>query len=329
MTKLALIGYGRWGKNLARVMNELGVLGAIVDESTDARTEALVKYPDVFLSHGGSDTEHLRRHGISGVVVATPAETHYGIGNYYLVMGFDVFTEKPMALSVRDAESFLSATRGHSQKKLFVGHVFEYHPAFTRILELVKAGYLGDVEYISSYQLGPGKVRNKENVLFSLAPHDVSMILRIMNSVGKIGILPKRVSAFGVSHCADVAGTAAINIDFGGVQALVHVSWMNPQKRRQLTVVGSKRSIVFDDVAKKLMVYDRTGDINAYDKDGSEIFYDSVVEPIKLEMEAFVKYIETGEEPPTTGAQAIQVVKVLEAAQKSMASGSVPVDVLG
>jgi predicted dehydrogenase len=329
MTKLALIGFGRWGKNLARVMNELGVLGAIVDESKDVLTDAMVRYPEVLHYRVYSTyVDVWIQQGITGVVLATPAETHYGVANFHMVMGFDVFTEKPMALSSREANAMILSAEEH-KKKLFVGHVFEYHPAVVRIVELVKAGYLGDVEYISSYQLGPGKVRNKENVIFSLAPHDVSMILRIMGSTGTIGILPKRVSAFGVSHCADVAGTAAINIDFGMTQALVHVSWMNPQKRRQLTVVGSKRSIVFDDVAKKLMVYDRTGDINAYDKDGSEIFYDSVTEPLKIEMEAFVKYIETGEEPPTTGEKALRVVQVLEAAQQSMVKGSIPIDVLG
>jgi len=327
MTKLVLVGFGRWGKNLARVMNELGVLVMIMDNSADVRLEAGVKYPGVLVSDKmmfGSDGEPPL--GICGAVLVTPAETHFLLTRQWLGAGFHVFTEKPMALSTHDAQSMISWNKG---KKLFVGHVFEYHPAVVRIVELVKAGYLGDVEYISSYQLGPGKVRNKENVIFSLAPHDVSMILRIMGSTGTIGILPKRVSAFGVSHCADVAGTAAINIDFGMTQALVHVSWMNPQKRRQLTVVGSKRSIVFDDVAKKLMVYDRTGDINAYAKDGSEIFYDSVTEPLKLEMEAFVKYIETGEEPPTTGESALRVVQVLEAAQQSMAKGSIPIDVLG
>jgi UDP-2-acetamido-3-amino-2,3-dideoxy-glucuronate N-acetyltransferase len=324
--KLALVGFGRWGKNLARAMDKMGILAAVVDGSEECRTEARVRYPTAFVC---GNLSMLHGHEVTGVVLSTPAETHHELAVYALSIGMDVFTEKPMALSVRQALDMVQAAE-KNHKKLFVGHVFEYHPAVIQILDLARSGYLGSIEYIASHQLGPGRVRDQENVIFSLAPHDVSMILRIMGTQGVIGVLPKRVSAHGMSHCAQrVAGTSVMNIDFGGSMAHVYVSWMNPHKRRQLTVIGSKRAVVFDDVAKKLTIHERTNDIHVYSKDVVDVNYDISTEPIQMEMEAFVQYLDSNVVPPTIGSEAVHVVRILEAAQESMANGSASVAVLG
>ncbi len=311
-----LVGYGYWGRKLARVMDRLGVLGAVIDASEDARVECGSTFPLVD-AYGTLDddlesviavSEEMRKWKCEGVVIATPASTHYALARGVLLAGRPVFVEKPMALSLEDARELVkqAADRG----KLFVGHVFQYHPAIGVMRGLLARGYVGELEYVASTQVGPGRIRDQEDVIYSLAPHDVSMILDL------VGERPTGVMASGQRYTAQSRmGTATIHLRFARCQAHAHVSWMSPEKRRQLTVIGTRRALVFDDVERRLTAYDRVPMVSAYKREGSNVFY-SPLEPLEIEMQAFIDYVVTGEEPRSSGSKALGVMEVLDRASR-------------
>jgi predicted dehydrogenase len=206
-----------------------------------------------------------------------------------------------------------------------VGHVLEYHPAIVRLLELVRAGELGKIRYIYSNRLSLGKVRREENILWSFAPHDIAVILRLMGS------LPFQVVACGGSYLQpNIADVTVTHLLFdNGVQAHVYVSWLHPFKEQRLVVIGSRKMASFDDVAKKLILYDQhvyvhNGEPIPVMGDGQEVSF-SPDEPLRSECEAFLSAIGSGEPPLTDGASGLRVLKVLQAAQRSLVINGDPV----
>jgi predicted dehydrogenase len=327
MTKIAVIGAGYWGTNLIRVFHQMGALGWVCDSHSARLQQLVAKYPGLPLE--SSCEAVLNNPDIDAMVVATPAESHYEITRQALEAGKDVFVEKPLALRCDEAER-LSELAERKQRILMVGHLLEYHPAITRLQELVEAGELGRLEYIYSNRLNLGKVRREENALWSFAPHDISVILLLLKQ------LPVQVTATGGTYLqpniADV--TVSTMLFDRGVRAHLFVSWLHPYKEQRLVVVGERRMAVFDDVRKtdKLQLYDKKIDLIdgqfVVERPISQAIAFSAEEPLVLECQHFLECLKTRRSPKTDGADAWRVLKVLEASQRSLNMNGEPVQLV-
>lgn len=238
MVKIGVIGCGWWGKNLVRNFAELGVLAAICDSNveTTKKLSELHKVPSLSLD------EMISNNDIQGVAVAAPAAQHAEIAKKLLKAGKHVFVEKPLALHIHEAQELCDLAH-QTKQVLMVGHLLQYHTAFLELKRLVHEGRLGKLQYIYSNRLNLGKFRNEENILWSFAPHDISMILSL------VGDLPENVFAVGSHylspHIADITNT---HLSFrNGVNAHIFVSWLHPYKEQKLVIVGDRGMAVFDD----------------------------------------------------------------------------------
>jgi predicted dehydrogenase len=319
--QIAVIGCGYWGKNLVRNFNQLGALRMVCDGAEGARQLAVEMAPHAeVVAH----VDAVWSAPVEGVVIATPAETHYALARQALAAGKDVLVEKPLALTYEQGVELVHLAERQS-RILMVGHVLEYHPGIGRLLELVRSGELGKVRYIYSNRLSLGKVRREENILWSFAPHDIAIILRLM------GELPFQVTACGGSYVQpNIADVTVTNLLFdNGVRAHIFVSWLHPFKEQRLVVIGARKMASFDDVAKKLVLYDQHVDVHNGEPvpvkgDGQEIPYPSD-EPLRLECQAFLEAMTTRRPPLTDGASGLRVLKVLQAAQRSLVTNGEPV----
>lgn len=317
-----MIGCGYWGKNLIRNFDELGALAIVCDVTPEGRALAAELAPSVEIA--ANIERAVGASEVNGVVIATPAETHYDLARQALEAGKDVFVEKPLALTYEQGAELVKLADDH-KRMLMVGHVLEYHPAIRRLLELVRSGELGKVQYIYSNRLSLGKIRREENILWSFAPHDVAVILRLM------GGLPFQVIACGGSYLQpNIADVTVTNLLFdNGVRAHIHVSWLHPFKEQRLVVVGSKKMASFDDVAKQLVLYDQRVELQAGQPvpikgRGEEVPFESS-EPLRLECEAFLEAITSRRAPLTDGQSGLRVLTVLQAAQRSLVMNGEPV----
>ena len=242
LPEIALVGCGYWGKNLCRNFNALGVLSRVVDPTVSGQATAEELAPGVPV--GDSFDEVLEDDSIQAIALATPAETHAELSIKAMDSGKDVFVEKPMALTLRDAEEMRAVAEGRG-RVLMVGHLLEYHPAVLKLRDLISNGELGRVNYVYSNRLNFGKVRTEENALWSFAPHDVAVILRLM------GRSPIEVSATGGSFITKgLADTTVSNLLFeDDSRAHIFVSWLHPFKEQRLVVVGDRKMVIFNDVA--------------------------------------------------------------------------------
>ena len=320
-TRLAVIGCGYWGKNLVRNFAQLGVLDLVCDGDEAARQAAAGLAPNCTTV---ADPAQVWASPVRGVVIATPAETHYALTRQALLAGKDVLCEKPLALTYEQGIELVRLAESQG-RILMVGHVLEYHPAIVRLRELVEADALGKVRYIYSNRLSLGKVRREENILWSFAPHDIAVILRLMGS------LPFQVTACGGSYLQpNIADVTVTNLLFdNGVRSHIFVSWLHPFKEQRLVVIGSHKMASFDDVAKKLILYDqhvaiRNGEPVPVKGEGQEIAF-AADEPLRAECQAFLSAIATRQAPLTDGVSALRVLKVLQAAQRSLVTNGEPV----
>ncbi|MFZ4662847.1 MAG: Gfo/Idh/MocA family protein [Caldilineaceae bacterium] len=319
---IAVIGCGYWGKNLVRNFADLGALQTVCDATVTGRATAAQLAPTATIV--ATLDEALADPQIAGVVIATPAETHYAVVRQALEQGKDVFVEKPLALTV-DKGAHLVRLAHQRQRILLVGHVLEYHPAITQLRRLIAGGDLGKVQYIYSNRLNLGKIRTEENILWSFAPHDVAVILRLMGS------LPFQVVACGGNYIQpNIADVTVTNLLFdNGVRAHIHVSWLHPFKEQRLVVIGSKKMASFDDVAKELVLYDQRVDLKEHGpipvKGAGELVPFAAAEPLRLECEAFLHAIHTRHPPITDGESGLRTLKVLQAAQRSLVMNGEPV----
>lgn len=317
--KIAVIGCGYWGKNLVRNFAELGALGAIFDlDVQEAQTQA-EKYSVEFLTL----LEILNSSEISGVVIATPAAQHAGLIKKALLAGKHVFVEKPLALDVNEAKELCKLS---DEKKLYlmVGHVLQYHPAFLMLKQLIDQGKLGKLQYIYSNRLNLGKFRNEENILWSFAPHDISMILSLAGSS------PDSIYATGVSHLhPHIKDITTTHITFqNGIHSHIFVSWLNPYKEQKLVVVGDRGMAVFNDGLswdEKLQLFPHqvnwiSGMPTPSKADVTYITLDPS-EPLKLECQHFLDCITAKRRPKTEGQEGLRVLQVLDAAERSMLTG--------
>lgn len=325
--RTAVVGCGYWGKNLVRTFNRLSDLRCCCDSHNDVRARTASAYPSVKVTADYDVV--LADPAVDAVVLATPAATHAPMAMAALRAGKHVFVEKPLALNVADAEGMVHEAEA-SGRILMVGHLLEYHPVVGYIKQMIDSGELGEVYYAYAQRVNLGKVRSQENALWSLAPHDISMILRLM------GEEPIRVAAAGQAFLQPgVEDVVLLTLGFpSGRNAHIHVSWLDPHRERRLTVVGSRKMVVFDDVAQneKLRVYDKGVDRPRTEAAPYETYADLVQlregdiliprvpasEPLAVECAAFLRAVETGEAPLTDGSSGLAVVRVLESAQRSL-----------
>ncbi|MDX1435447.1 MAG: Gfo/Idh/MocA family oxidoreductase [Anaerolineales bacterium] len=321
---VAVIGCGAWGKNLVRNFNQLGSLAIICDQDPSGRERSAQFAPAIPFT---AELKVALQSNIAGVVIATPAETHFKLARMALEAGKDVFVEKPLALTY-DEGRYLVDLAASKSLVLMVGHVLEYHPGIRALQDLVSAGALGKIQYIYSNRLSLGKIRREENILWSFAPHDVAVILRLMKS------MPFQISASGGSYIQpNIADVTVTNLLFNnGVRAHIHVSWLHPFKEQRLVVIGTKKMASFDDVSKQLVLYDqrvewKEGQPIPVRSDGEPVAF-KAQEPLRLEADAFLKAIETRQAPLTDGLSGLRVLQVLQAAQQSLVTGGTPVPLL-
>jgi len=321
---IGLAGCGYWGKNLARNLYQMGNLVAVAD--TDAKILQGVKE-----SHRGVRTyrayeKMLADATVKAVCLASPAAQHYAMAKAAMMAGKDVFVEKPLALKVPEAEELVELA-AKKKRVLMVGHILEYHPAVRKLKDFVDSGELGDVHYVYSNRVNLGKIRHEENILWSFAPHDISVILLL------VGALPEWASTSGQHYLQhEIADVTMTCLAFPGKpRAHIFVSWLHPFKEQKLVVIGSKKMAVFDDVVKdgKLKIYDKGVDW----KDGrpvirqtaeSTLFFPDM-EPLREELLHFVDCVRTRKTPRTDGQNGVRVLRVLDACQRSIESGGQPV----
>jgi predicted dehydrogenase len=321
LPSVAVIGCGYWGKNLVRNFNRLGALAMVCETTQIGQATALELAPQTKIV---TQLKELLQSDISGIVIATPAETHYEIARQALKAGKDVFVEKPLALTFEQGAGLLRLAE-ETKSVLMVGHVLEYHPAIQRMLELVRSGELGKVRYISSNRLNLGKVRREENILWSFAPHDIAIILRLMGS------MPFQVAAYGGNYVQpNIADVTITHLLFdNGVRAHIYVSWLHPFKEQRLVIIGSKKMASFDDVTKRLVLYDQRVEVQEGQpipiKGNGDLIPFSEDEPLLLECQAFLDSIATRRPPMTDGQSGLRVLQVLQAAQRSLVMNGEPV----
>ena len=315
--KVAVIGSGYWGKNLVRNFRELGALQLICDKNEHTLSLFKDQYPEVDVCMAYSDV--LNRDDIQGVVIATPAETHYFLAKEAILAGKNVYVEKPLVLDEKEGEELITLAKKHN-RVLMVGHLLQYHPAFIRLKELVKGGELGRINYIYSNRLNLGKIRREENVFWSFAPHDISMILTLA------GEFPDKVSATGGCYLHQtIADVTTTHLEFSsGLKAHIFVSWLHPFKEQKLVVVGDKKMAVFDDMKpwkEKLLVYSHEihwdGNIPVPVKAKADCIEIIQSEPLKNECQHFLDVVSGNVVPLTNGDEGLSVLKVLSAASLS------------
>jgi len=319
--KIGVIGCGYWGKNLVRVFNELGYLVGVSDTTQNGRNTAKEIAPKVKIL---SSLDEMLKMSVDAIVISTPAETHFDLVEQSLKSGKDVLVEKPFAMNKLESEKLVSIASDY-QKILMVGHVMEYHPAIVKLNELIIEGILGEVRYVYSNRVSLGKIRREENILFSFAPHDIAVINRLINST------PKFVSTSGGDFLQpNIADVTVSNITYkNGSKAHIFVSWLHPFKEQRLVVIGSENMASFDDVSKELILYDQKVDIN----DGVPVPIKGIgknvtfpdLEPLKEEALGFIDSINTRIQPKTSGIDALKVMDVLDASQKSMSLDGKPI----
>jgi UDP-2-acetamido-3-amino-2,3-dideoxy-glucuronate N-acetyltransferase len=323
--KVAVIGMGAWGRNLVRNFHELGALAAVCDSSDAAEAACAKGYPSVRFVRDYRAV--LADPDIAAVAIATPAVTHFDVAKAALEAGKDVFVEKPLSTEVAQGEA-LTRLAEDTGRVLMVGHILRYHPAVIRLKEMIQQGALGKINYIYSNRLNIGKIRSEENILWSFAPHDISVILALLDES------PVRVSAQGGAYLnPGVYDVTLSQFEFAsGVRAHIFVSWLHPVKEQRLVVVGSEQMAVFDDAASdKLVLYPHKVEWKnrvptAVKADGRPIEIDNA-EPLKQECAHFLSSVQTRMRPLTDGAEGLGVLRILDACQRSLFGGS-PVQLL-
>jgi len=324
---VAVVGIGYWGKNLVRNFHELGALAMLCDGERSVEERCGNEYKSV--SFCGDFSVVLSDPSISAIALATPATTHYEMAKAALEAGKDVFVEKPLAIDVKQGEDLVNLAAAQ-HRVLMVGHILRYHPAILKLQQLIQDGALGQINYLYSNRLNIGKIRTEENILWSFAPHDISVILSLLNE------MPNRVFCQGGAYLnRQIFDVTLSQFDFpSGVQAHIFVSWLHPVKEQRLVVVGSEKMAVFDDTAEdKLVLYPHKvkwqNRVPTAVKANGEIVKLENREPLRAECQHFLDCVESRTSPVSDGAEGLRVLRVLDACQRSLLSGGVAVEPSG
>lgn len=324
MANIAVLGCGYWGQNLVRNFYQIGALRLVCDPAEPGRVRAGQIAPGIEICDRFDAV--FGNPEIDAVVLATPAETHHPLGLAALRAGKDVLVEKPLALDFRQGVELENAAR-ENRRILMVGHLLEYHPAILAIRDLLTQKALGRVNYIYSNRLNFGKIRTEENALWSFAPHDIAVILRLMGST------PVEVTCVGGSYVTpNLADVTVSCLHFsGGARAHIFVSWLNPFKEQKLVVVGDRKMAVFNDVVKtdKLVLYNQWVEVPnrqpVLQKGEAQTVEIAPDEPLRRECEHFLECVRERKNPLSDAASGIEVLRVLQACQMSLQMNGRPV----
>ena len=329
--RIGVIGLGYWGPNLVRVL--AGLPGCKVTALCDLNLNRLREYCDRFpTAFGTTDVAKvLTRDAVDAVVIATPTKTHFKLAEQALLEGIHTFVEKPLATSTAECNRLIELAESNDLK-LFVGHVFLHSAPVAKLREMVRQDEFGEIYYMSSTRLNLGPVRHDVSALWDLAPHDISIMLDLMGSV------PESVNCSGLAYLnGSIHDVCTLNMHFSNNRmGIVHVSWLDPHKKREMTVVGSKKMAIYNDLEplEKIRVYDNgvnyqhgaraaTGDTYG-DFQVSYRYGDMYcprileVEPLKSELANFVECVVEDRTPKTDGRNGLEVVRVIEAADISL-----------
>lgn len=338
---IAVIGAGYWGKNLVRNMAQLERLHSVCDASSTVRASVRAAYPSVRVTAALDDI--LRDPEVQGVMVVVPSAAHYEVALASLQAGKHTYVEKPIALDVTHGEALVSEAASRNLT-LMVGHLLLFHPCISWLKTAVSAGELGRVLYMTCTRVNLGKVRRDENALWSLAPHDVSVILHLLEGN------PVSVAAHGLTYVQterDIEDVVFVTLRYAdGRAAHIHVSWLDPHKARRLTIVGSEKMVSFDDMAmEKVRVYDKGveglsaehdpppyasyGDALTLRHGDVRVPHIPMREPLRQLCEAFLHSVDSGATPKTDGQSGVDVLRVLDAAQRSLKAGGQPMNLEG
>ncbi len=316
--KIAVIGNGYWGKNLVRNFHDLRALATVCDGNPQAGLEIAAKYPGVAFTT--EYNEVLQDPTIDAVVLATPAVTHYRMAKEALECDKDVYAEKPLALHESEGAQLVELA-DRRKRILMVGHILQYHPAVRKLKQLITAGTLGRIEYLYSNRLNIGKIRTEENILWSFAPHDISVTLGLLDE------LPTEVHCSGGTYLSqNVADVTLSALTFpSGVRAHIFVSWLHPFKEQRMVVVGSEKMAVFNDMdPNKLQLYSHKLEWKSRTpvavKGDAEIVLLDNYEPLREECSHFMECVRSRRTPVTDGREGVRVLRVLNACQQSLES---------
>jgi UDP-2-acetamido-3-amino-2,3-dideoxy-glucuronate N-acetyltransferase len=314
---VAVVGGGYWGKNLIRNFSALRSLAAVCDNHDDTLAALQAQYPACRMFSAFSEV--LRDDGLKAVAICTPAETHAALVREALLGGKDVFVEKPLCLGVDQGRRLVDLARERG-RILMVGHLLWYHPAILKLRDLIKAGELGRIQYVYSNRLNLGKIRREENILWSFAPHDISVIL------GLLGEMPESVQAQGGNYLhQQIADVTVSMLSFpSGVKAHVFVSWLHPFKEQKLVIVGDRKMAVFDDLEKKdkLALYPHSigwkNNVPMANRADAQIVDVAANEPLREECAHFLDCIERRTRPRTDGEEGLRVLTVLQSCEEAL-----------
>lgn len=334
MVQVAVAGVGGWGKNLVRNYSQIPQcsLKYICDLDRKKLEQLRLQLPSIKVTTSFADL--LEDPDLQAIIVATTAPTHYTLCKAALQAGKDVYVEKPFVLAVAQAEELIQVAQ-RTGRILMVGHLLKFHPVISRLKQMIDSTELGDIYYIYDQRVNLGTVRGDENALWNFAPHDISIILYLM------GKEPTDVAARGQSYLQPgIEDVVFLTLNFNGKSmAHIHVSWLDPHKIRKITVVGSKKMAVFDDMesTEKLKVYDKSAEQHAEYNTFAEYitlrFGDITIphlkidEPLKLECQHFLDCIRERKQPLSDGRDGLRVVKILDAAQRSLQKNGSPIPI--
>ena len=324
--RIGVVGLGYWGPNVVRNMSRVADLAWCCDLSAENRERYAPQYPQARFTADFDDL--LGDPSVDAIAIASSVPTHHPLGLRALAAGKHVFIEKPLAASVADARELVAAAEA-ADRRLMVGHLLLFHPALAAVRTLIESGELGDIYYLYGNRVNLGQVRADENALWSLGAHDVAVLLDL------IGGRPVEAQARGECYVRPTVEDVVFGyLKFpSGVVAHLHLSWLDPHKTRKLTVVGSKKMVVFDDMEtdRKVTIYDKSVSLprstDSYGEYVSVRFGDISIpripndEPLRLECQEFVDAIEEGRPPRCSGREGLAVVEVLAAMQASLDDG--------
>ncbi len=312
--KIAVIGCGYWGENLVRNFYKLGYLNVIYDVDLQNAKRLSKKFKVPILKF-----EEILNTDIDGIAISSPAASHYDIAKKCLLSNKHVFIEKPLALEISHAKSLIKIAERRN-KKIMVGHLLHYHPAFERIKDELSRGLIGEIKFIYSNRMSFGKVRSEEDVLWSFAPHDISMILSLVKSP------IKSINCFSKSIIKkNIADIASINLSFkNNTKAQISCSWINPFKEHKMTIIGTEGSIIFDDTKRweeklshhKLKIDDSLKQL--IKKSKPRYLKIKEKEPLERECQSFIDFISGKINIPSNGEEGLNVLKVLKKASESL-----------
>ena len=317
--RFGVIGWGYWGPKIARNLDSLSHAAVTMVADTDAYrlTNLAVNQPWIQTT---TLIEDIFRSDVDAIVIATPVSTHFQLAREALLHGKHVLVEKPLTANVTEAEELVALAQ-KQQRILMVGHTFEYNPAVNELRKLVQSGELGKIYCIEAERVNLGLFRNDINVIWDLAPHDISILLYLLDQ------RPERIKVQAHTHVqSNIEDVAHLDLEFAdGMNAHIHVSWLHPCKIRRVTVIGDARMVVYDDTnpAEMIKVYNKGADVHAdpvvsYRYGEITIPHIDWIEPLHLECEDFANSIRTGTKPRASGEVGLAVVKVLAAAQEAL-----------